>query len=137
MADATIDLPRAHRWFAVECNNEAWELVERPARTADENDLMIHLAHAAYWHWLHAGEALNRLRALCLLATACNAAERRAEGRRYGEEALRLLDEISAKATPFDRASVLGCAGEHAAFLEALRAISDHDERALLERLYG
>ena len=33
-----FDLAKAHRWFAVEFNNLAWELYELPARTAEETD---------------------------------------------------------------------------------------------------
>ena len=28
-----FDLAQAHRWFAIEFNNQAWELVEKPSRS--------------------------------------------------------------------------------------------------------
>ena len=30
MTEAPFDLPRAQRWFAVECNNAAWDLLDKP-----------------------------------------------------------------------------------------------------------
>lgn len=68
MADAPFDIPRAQRWFAVECNNLAWDLLDKPDRTADETERMLHAAHASVHHWLAVGNELNRLRGMVLLA---------------------------------------------------------------------
>ena len=62
------ELDRAHRAFAVDYNNRAWSLSEKPDRTDAENDDMVHMAHAAALHWRHAGNALNDARAQMLLA---------------------------------------------------------------------
>src|SRR5687768_9557039 len=68
MAEAPFDLPRAQRWFAVELNNLAWDLLDKPGRTNDETNRMLHAAHASVHHWLAAGNELNRLRGMVLLA---------------------------------------------------------------------
>jgi hypothetical protein len=47
-----LDLAAAHRIFSVSCFNGAWDLIDKPARTPDEDDEMLHVAHASLWHWL-------------------------------------------------------------------------------------
>src|SRR5687768_7578725 len=70
MAEAPFDVARAHRWFAVELNNVAWELVEARERSTADAERMIHAAHGACFHWLQVGDLLNHLRAQCLITTA-------------------------------------------------------------------
>lgn len=60
----------AHRFFAVECNNEAWRLTELPVRTAEETEQMVHHAHAAALHWSVVGTTDNTAKAWALLAQA-------------------------------------------------------------------
>ena len=56
-----------HRFFAIECNNRAWELAVRD-RTALEDTELLSTAHSSAWHWTHAGNELNHMRATMLLA---------------------------------------------------------------------
>ncbi len=46
-----FDLSRAHRWFSADCFNRVWSLLEKPDRTAEDNERMISLAHASLAHW--------------------------------------------------------------------------------------
>jgi hypothetical protein len=46
-----FDLEAAHRFFAAECFNKAWDLIDKPNRTAEENEQMIRLSLASVWHW--------------------------------------------------------------------------------------
>lgn len=46
-----MDVRDAHIYFAKECFNQCWELIEKPERSKTEDDLMIHLAHASIFHW--------------------------------------------------------------------------------------
>ncbi|MBI3832240.1 MAG: hypothetical protein HY291_22145 [Planctomycetes bacterium] len=62
------ELAKWQRWFAVECNNAAWDLAEKPERSTEENAAMLQVAHAAAYHWSKAGNALNQVRARLLLA---------------------------------------------------------------------
>jgi len=50
MPTDSID-PATHRKLAVELFNYVWTLLEKPNRTADEDDQMIHAAHASRYHW--------------------------------------------------------------------------------------
>src|SRR5688500_14728068 len=129
MADAPFDLQKAHRWFAVECNNLAWELADAPSRTPEQAERMVHAAHAACFHWLHAGDLLNHLRAQVLLATAYDAAGLAEAAVRYAEKCLELSDQAGEKQTAFDRATAYGCAAR--AYASAGRA----DRAADLRRL--
>lgn len=66
-AVAPEELARWTRRFAIECNNRAWRLAEAGARTAGEDEEMLHAAHAAAWHWSKAGTELHQARATMLL----------------------------------------------------------------------
>lgn len=61
-------IDKMHRYFAVECNNRAWELAERESRTADEEHELRSNAHAAGHHWSKVGTPVNDARAKQLLA---------------------------------------------------------------------
>jgi hypothetical protein len=51
-----------HRQQAVELFNLAWKLMEKKARSQEEDDAMLHAAHASRWHWGEAGTAVNLAR---------------------------------------------------------------------------
>ena len=110
MADAPFDLPRAQRWFAVECNNAAWNLLEKPSHTSDETERMLHAAHASMHHWLAAGNELNRLRGVVLLANVYAGARLTEGAIRYAEQALVLSDAAGDAQSAFDRATVQAAA---------------------------
>lgn len=61
------DIAKWQKWFAVSCNNRAWELVERSNRTPAEVHEMLHAAHGSAWHWARVGTALNEARGNMLL----------------------------------------------------------------------
>ena len=44
-------LDAAHKHFSVGCFNEAWELLDKPDRSAKENEQMLRLSLASHWHW--------------------------------------------------------------------------------------
>jgi hypothetical protein len=46
-----FDMGSAHRYFSAECFNRAWDLIEKPKRTAEDNQKMILLSLASLWHW--------------------------------------------------------------------------------------
>ncbi|WP_254510107.1 tetratricopeptide repeat protein [Anatilimnocola floriformis] len=110
MAEPPFDLAKAHRWFAVELNNQAWDLLEKADRTPDETERLIHAAHAACFHWLHAGNLLNHLRAQNLLATAYARSGLGESAVRHAEKCLALSNEAGDTQTPFDLATAHGCA---------------------------
>lgn len=145
-----FDSAVANRWFGVEYNNAAWELVEKFPRSQAETEMMLHYAHAAFVHWRAVGTALNEQRAECLLATAYASAGRVDQAQYHAARTLDLMAANGEEQSPFDRASALGCAarvaelaGDHASAVEhydqVLRVITAFDEpadRDLIGQLY-
>src|SRR5687768_17517586 len=119
MAEAPFDVARAHRWFAVELNNVAWELVEARERSTADAERMIHAAHGSCFHWLQVGDLLNHLRAQCLVATAYLKAGITEAAVRHATRCLELSREAGDTQSAFDRATAYGCAA--AAFAAAGR----------------
>lgn len=150
MPEPTFDVAVAHRWFAIEANNGAWDLVEKTERTAADTDRMLHLAHAAAWHWQAVGQPVNHLRALTLLTTAYVAAKLAEPAIRFGEQSTKMLAHVDSAATPFDQACVHGslAAAYHLAkqpaaasrCYDAAAAIvakfDDAEDRAVFAKLY-
>lgn len=150
MAEAPFDLARAQRWFAVEFNNEAWDLLEVAQRAPEQDDRLLHCAHAACRHWLDAGNALNHLRALCLLSCAYHAVGDAINALRYGQQCASLSVSGCKGQTPFDRASALACLAQAQrlsgdqimnvsklqAALEAAKQL-DLEEKAVFERFFS
>ena len=152
MSEPPFDRAKAHRWFAVELNNLSWDLVEMTRRTADQQQLMIHASHAACYHWLQAGDAVNHQRALHLLASAYTRARRPMPAIEHAVQCFELSAANGERQSPFDRACALEClARAHACAghgdearmyrkmaIEAGRRISDQGERKAFEtQLFG
>lgn len=47
--------PEAHRSLAASLFNLTWDLMEKSQRSADEDRLMVHAAHASRLHWQEVG----------------------------------------------------------------------------------
>lgn len=61
------ELVHWHKFFAIECNNEAWQLAENIG-AHERNRELLDLAHASVYHWGKVGTELNRIRGYELLA---------------------------------------------------------------------
>ena len=48
-----------HRKTAKQCFNEAWDILDKKNRDADDERQMLHLAHASRYHWSLVGTAGN------------------------------------------------------------------------------
>ena len=46
-----FDLQAAHKYFSAECFNRAWDYIDKPVRTSEEDDRMLQLSLASLWHW--------------------------------------------------------------------------------------
>ena len=49
----------SHRKFAVDLFNLVWDLLDRGERTKEEDDRMLHAAHASRFHWGEIGTPLE------------------------------------------------------------------------------
>lgn len=152
MSDAPFDVKQGHRWFAVEFNNRAWDLVEKRNRTPEEDQLMLHAGHAACHHWLQVGTPVNHQLALCLLANVYTQLGRGEEAVAYGQQCVDLSNTNSNGQAPFDRAISLEClARAHACAGQADQArqfrdmaveagkaiVNDGDRRAFATTIAG
>lgn len=150
MSEAPFDVQQAHRWFAVELNNLAWDLVERGVgRTAADEQVMIHAAHAACYHWMPVGQAVNHQRALCLLANVYTQLRRPGEAVDYATRCVEMSRTSGDEQTDFDRAIGLAslarahaCAGNkeqarthRRMAAEAGARIADEDDRRHFESM--
>jgi hypothetical protein len=50
------------RQLAVDLYNGLWPLMEKDARTPEEDAQLVHQAHASLYHWSQVGEQVNRAR---------------------------------------------------------------------------
>lgn len=60
--------PEDHRRLGAGLYNRTWELMSVNGRTADQDDELVHTAHASAWHWRRVGTAANRARSEWLCA---------------------------------------------------------------------
>jgi hypothetical protein len=51
-----------HRALAADLFNKTWALIEKDGRTAEDDDELIHCAHASAYHWMQVGTPANRAR---------------------------------------------------------------------------
>ena len=95
----SFDAAPAHRYFSTSCFNEAWQLIDKVDRSAEDELQMILLAHASLWHWTQQEDCTSRnlsigywqaSRIYSLLGQSDNA-------RRYGQLCL----DISQQENPF------------------------------------
>jgi hypothetical protein len=54
--------PEEHRRVGVDLFNHVWTLLDKPERTREEDDEMVHASHASAYHWRHAGTPANSAR---------------------------------------------------------------------------
>jgi hypothetical protein len=46
-----FDLQTAHKYFSAHCFNRAWDYIDKPMRTTDEDNTMLQLSLSSLWHW--------------------------------------------------------------------------------------
>lgn len=61
-----LDLPAAHKHFSATCFNAAWELMEKPQRDPQENEQMLLLAFASFYHWTQRPDCTREARSVSL-----------------------------------------------------------------------
>ena len=85
-----FDLQSAHKYFSSACFNQAWDLIDKPDRTLEEDEAMIRLCLSSTWHWTQRQDCTDKnlsvsfwqaARIYAILGQADNA-------RRYGQMSL-------------------------------------------------
>jgi len=59
MMESLTEDQKIHRQIAVKLFNRVWELMDKPERSHEEVDEMIHSAHASRFHWGEIGTPLE------------------------------------------------------------------------------
>jgi hypothetical protein len=124
-------------------NGAVYAELARTDRTEIDDESLVHMAHAAAYHWRQAGTATELMRAEYLVSRAYAFTGDGVAALRHAEWALRIADELGA--VDFDRAFVhegmaraLACAGrleDARSHFEQARTtkISDDEDRAIVE----
>ncbi|TPW03378.1 MAG: hypothetical protein FD129_3055, partial [bacterium] len=101
----SLDLAAVHRQLSAACFNRTWTLIDKPGRTPEETEEMIHVAHASAWHWLERPDNAPKRRSVgCwLLSRVYALAGRTAEARHYAL----LSAQAATGEAPFYRAYAL------------------------------
>ena len=61
MADQpALDIEAAHKYFSTSCFNSAWELIEKPDRTPEDDEQMIRLTQTSLWHWMQRPDCTDK-----------------------------------------------------------------------------
>jgi len=142
------EIAKWHRWFAVECNNRAWDLAAQPAWTETEREEMRNAAFAARYHWGVVGTELNAARADGLLGHVLALLGNGAEALRYAESNLGF---VSSRESPdwevaFAHAILANAAAAHGdrdgyesqtAIAEKLGADLGAEDRAVFQTIFG
>lgn len=57
-----------HKQLGAKLNSLVWELLEKPDRLPEDNERMLHAAHASCYHWLEVGAPANHARGEWLIS---------------------------------------------------------------------
>lgn len=134
-----------HRWFAIECNNATWDLIESAHRTREDDRLMLDLGHAAAYHWGQVGTALHQARAEVTLARVHALAGDPVLALAYAQRSLAFFehspceawDIVFAHGAIAHAAAAAGDAERHAAHYERAHtlasSITEPEDRAIVD----
>lgn len=54
-----FDRNAAHKYYSVNCFNQAWDLIDKTERTPEEDEEMIRLSLASHYHWTQRDDYSN------------------------------------------------------------------------------
>ncbi len=102
--ETRYSLEEAHLAFAKKTNGRVWELLGKGERSKDEDEEMLHAAHASLFHWLHAGKEVNRQRGEWMIARVHTTLGNGEEAIRHASRCLELTQAFPDQMADFDRA---------------------------------
>ena len=142
--DPTMD-PETRRRLAVHLFSHVWTLLETLDRTQDQDDEMVHAAHASRFHWGEVGDAANRARGEWQIARVDATLGRGEPALHHARRCLQVCQangladwDLAAAYEGLARASRVaadgaGLARYRALATDALERIADPEERAIIE----
>jgi hypothetical protein len=139
--------PDEQRELAIQLYNTTWDLIDKPDRGPEDDDEMLHRAHASRYLWGGVGTAANRARGEWLCSRVYAVLGRPEPALHHARRCLELVEANPADLEEWDlpaayeavaRAqSVAGDLGEARRYVELGRAaaarVADEEDRAPLE----
>jgi DNA-binding transcriptional MerR regulator len=136
-----------HRRLGADYFNKTWTLMEKVSRSVEEDDEMIHCAHASAYHWLQVGTAANRARSEWQCSRMYTVVGRAEPALHHARRCLEICESEPSALEDWDlpfayealaRAhATAGDSAEAARYVDRARsaatAIADDDDRALIE----
>jgi DNA-binding transcriptional MerR regulator len=136
-----------HRRLGIDLFNKTWTLMEKSGRTPEEDDELLHCAHASAYHWMQAGTIVNRVRSEWQCSRAYTVLDHAEPALRHARRCLVLAESAPDELEEFDlpfayeaMARAHALAGNHAEardWLDRARIasaeVADEDDRALLQ----
>lgn len=137
-------ITESHRRLAVDLFNHTWDLLEKEDRTGEEDERMVHAAHASRFHWGEVGEPQNLAVGEWQIARVYATLGRPQSSLRHATRSLEIIEDHGISG--FHRASayegvarahsVAGNASEAKRFIRLAREeaeqITDPEEKELL-----
>ena len=133
------------RRLASQANNRAWTLAELASRTAEEEEELLHAAHAAAYFWNLIGHDSQKAHAALLAAHAHATLRMPKSAQRFlnralagfAAQALAPWEQVLLSAVRAHVAAVSGQTQEHRtqyrAAMAGLASLADPDDRSILE----
>ncbi len=137
----------AHEQSAKRANGRVWQLLEKPDRTALEDEEMVLAAHASLYHWQFAGSGVHAQRGHWLLAHVYAVLEEPAPCMKHASRCMELTETHGSEMKDFDRAYAYEAAARahalqgdvekakayHDIATQAGEAISDPEDKTVFE----
>lgn len=143
---SAFDPAPAHRFFAADCFNKTWAILDKPDRSTDDDEQMRLLSHASLWHWTQREDCTDQTLSIgyWLISRVYAVLRQAGPSAEFAEKCLR----VSGALPPFYQgyaheararaAKVTGEAEKAAHHVSAARQfaaqVADPDERAMLEQ---
>jgi hypothetical protein len=108
----------AHLHFAKQFNGKIWELLEKPERTQEEDELLVDYTHASLAHWRVAGTEVHLQRGAWMLAHVYTVLGNTALALQYAEHCLKLTEQYKEHLSDFDFAYAYECMARARALAE-------------------
>ena len=138
---------QTERQLGIDLFNSTWTLLEQPGRSPDDDDELVHRAHASAYHWRQVGTAVHRARSEWLCSRVYAVLGRVEPALHHARRCLEIVDSNPAEMEDWDRPAALeavarahwiaGNLGEARRYGEQGRelaaAIADEDDRVHIE----
>jgi len=148
--EAVMDTPVEtvdHRRLGADLFNKTWTLMEKENRSVEDDDEMVHCAHASAYHWVQVGTAANRARSEWQCSRVYTLLDRAEPALHHARRCLEICEEHPEALEDWDlpfaheamaRAhSVSGDSEQVRSHLERARELAakvmDEEDRALVE----